>query len=60
MIVIQSQAGQRSIDADAEAAPRALASIETSGRQGLAEMRRLLGPAHRPGGQLGEPAAGAA
>jgi signal transduction histidine kinase len=43
VIVIQSQAGQRSIDADAEVARTALASIETSGRQGLAEMRRLLG-----------------
>ena len=43
VIVIQSQAGQRSIDADAEAARTALASIEMSGRQGLAEMRRLLG-----------------
>ena len=43
VIVIQSQAGQRSLDADAEAARAALASIEKSGRQGLAEMRRLLG-----------------
>jgi signal transduction histidine kinase len=43
VIVIQSQAGQRSVAADPEAARAALASIETSGRQGMAEMRRLLG-----------------
>ena len=43
VIVIQSQAGQRAIDADPDAARAALASIESSGRQGLAEMRRLLG-----------------
>jgi signal transduction histidine kinase len=43
VIVIQAQAGQRAIDAEPESARAALASIETSGRQGLAEMRRLLG-----------------
>ena len=42
VIVIQSQAGQRALDADPEATRRALAAIENSGRQGLAEMRRLL------------------
>ena len=43
VIVIQAQAGQRAIDVEPESARAALASIETSGRQGLAEMRRLLG-----------------
>jgi signal transduction histidine kinase len=43
VIVIQAQAGQRTIDREPESARAALASIETSGRQGLAEMRRLLG-----------------
>jgi signal transduction histidine kinase len=43
VIVIQSQAGQRAVDSDPSAARAALAAIESSGRQGLAEMRRLLG-----------------
>ena len=43
VIVIQSQAAQRAVDADPDAARSALAAIEGSGRQGLAEMRRLLG-----------------
>jgi signal transduction histidine kinase len=43
MIVIQSQAAQRSLEARPDLAQQALASIETAGRQGMAEMRRLLG-----------------
>ena len=43
VIVIQSQAGQRSVETDPEAARRALSAIESSGRQGMAELRRLLG-----------------
>ena len=43
VIVIQAQAGQRALDREPESARAALASIETAGRQGLAEMRRLLG-----------------
>jgi signal transduction histidine kinase len=42
VIVIQAQAGQRMVDADPAAARSAFESIETAGRQGLAEMRRLL------------------
>jgi signal transduction histidine kinase len=42
VIVIQAQAGQRAVDADLAAARGAFGSIETAGRQGLAEMRRLL------------------
>lgn len=43
VIVIQAQAGQRALDSRPDLARGALASIETAGRQGLAEMRRLLG-----------------
>jgi signal transduction histidine kinase len=43
VIVIQAQAGQRAVDAEPDAARAALSAIEGSGRQGLAEMRRLLG-----------------
>ena len=43
VIVIQSQAGQRALDDRPDLARGALASIENAGRQGLAEMRRLLG-----------------
>jgi signal transduction histidine kinase len=42
VIVIQAQAGQRAVDAAPDAARSAFASIETAGRQGMAEMRRLL------------------
>ncbi|MFP5370426.1 MAG: sensor histidine kinase [Actinomycetes bacterium] len=42
VIVIQAQAGQRAVDTDPGTARAALQAIETSGRQGLAEMRRLL------------------
>jgi signal transduction histidine kinase len=43
VIVIQAQAGQRALDARPEMSRSALVSIETSARQGMAEMRRLLG-----------------
>ena len=42
VIVIQSQAAQRVLRADPAKAEHALTSIEVTGRQGLAEMRRLL------------------
>ena len=42
VIVIQAQAGQRAVAADPAAAHAAFRSIEDAGRQGLAEMRRLL------------------
>ena len=42
VIVIQSQAAQRVLRDDPAAADRALRSIESTGRQGMAEMRRLL------------------
>jgi signal transduction histidine kinase len=43
VIVIQSQGAQRALDVDPEAARAALGSIEATGRNGLSEMRRLLG-----------------
>ncbi|CCG02006.1 sensor histidine kinase [Blastococcus saxobsidens] len=43
VIVIQSQAGQRAMGDRPDLARSALSSIETAGRQGMAEMRRLLG-----------------
>ncbi|MGY2082837.1 sensor histidine kinase [Blastococcus sp. SYSU DS0539] len=43
VIVIQAQAGQRALDTRPDLARGVLVSIETAGRQGLAEMRRLLG-----------------
>ncbi len=42
VIVIQAQAGQRAVDANPAAARGAFAAVETAGRQGLVEMRRLL------------------
>ncbi|MDQ1665705.1 MAG: hypothetical protein QOH75_1736 [Actinomycetota bacterium] len=42
VIVIQSQAAQRVLRKDVDAAQDALSSIETTGRQGMVEMRRLL------------------
>jgi len=55
IIVIQAQAAQRVLPVDPTAADEALRAIERSGRQGLAEMRRLLevlveGPDETPHG----------
>jgi signal transduction histidine kinase len=59
VIVAQAAATQRVINAESELARQALGSIETTGRQGLVELRGLLGvldrdpekagPATRPG-----------
>jgi signal transduction histidine kinase len=43
VIVIQAQGAQRMLDKDPQAARGALEAIESTGRNGLAEMRRLLG-----------------
>lgn len=43
VIVIQAQGAQRAIDTAPEQARAALVSIEAAGRNGMAEMRRLLG-----------------
>ena len=43
VIVLQAQGAERILERDPSAARKALSSIETSGRQGLEELRRLLG-----------------
>ena len=43
VIVIQAQGAQRALDTSPDQAREALSAIETAGRSGLAEMRRLLG-----------------
>jgi signal transduction histidine kinase len=43
VIVVQAQAGQRVLQGEQASAREALGSIETTGRQALVEMRRLLG-----------------
>jgi signal transduction histidine kinase len=43
VVVVQAQAGQRVLEGEQASAREALGSIETTGRQALVEMRRLLG-----------------
>jgi signal transduction histidine kinase len=43
VVVVQAQAGQRVLEGEQASAREALSSIETTGRQALVEMRRLLG-----------------
>lgn len=43
VIVIQAQGAQRALDTSPDQAREALSAIETAGRCGMAEMRRLLG-----------------
>jgi signal transduction histidine kinase len=43
VIVVQAQAGQRVLEGEQTSAREALGSIESTGRQALVEMRRLLG-----------------
>jgi signal transduction histidine kinase len=43
VIVVQAQAAQRVLDGEQPSAREALASIDTTGRQALQEMRRLVG-----------------
>jgi signal transduction histidine kinase len=43
VIVVQAQAGQRVLEGEQASAREALGSIETTGREALVEMRRLLG-----------------
>lgn len=42
VIVLQAQAGQRVLPADIASASRALSAIESMGREGMSELRRLL------------------
>jgi signal transduction histidine kinase len=52
VMVVQSQAAQRLLDGEQSAARQALGSIETTGRQALTEMRRLLGIVRRTDAEL--------
>jgi signal transduction histidine kinase len=42
VVVLQAQAAGRVLDTDPEAARRALQAVETTGREGLVELRRML------------------
>ena len=52
VMVVQSQAAQRLLEGEHSAARQALSSIETTGRQALTEMRRLLGTLRRTDAEL--------
>ncbi|MBA2715039.1 MAG: hypothetical protein H0U55_15985 [Rubrobacteraceae bacterium] len=52
VMVVQSQAAQRLLEGEQKAARQALGSIETTGRQALTEMRRLLGILRRTDAEL--------
>ena len=52
VIVVQAQAGQRVLEGEQASAREALGSIETTGRQALVEMRRLLGILRKEDGEL--------
>jgi signal transduction histidine kinase len=52
VMVIQAQAAQRLLEGEQTEARQALGSIETTGRQALAEMRRLLGILRRTDAEL--------
>jgi signal transduction histidine kinase len=52
VMVVQSQAAQRLLEGEQRAARQALGSIETTGRQALTEMRRLLGTLRRTDAEL--------
>ena len=51
VMVVQSQAAQRVLEGEQPSARESLTSIETTGRQALGEMRRLLGVVRAPGEQ---------
>ncbi|MDQ3237349.1 MAG: sensor histidine kinase [Actinomycetota bacterium] len=52
VMVVQSQAAQRLLEGEQRNARQALESIETTGRQALTEMRRLLGILRRTDAEL--------
>lgn len=52
VIVVQAQAGQRVLEGEQPSAREALGTIETTGRQALVEMRRLLGIVRHEDGEL--------
>ncbi|HSH83181.1 MAG TPA: histidine kinase, partial [Herpetosiphonaceae bacterium] len=52
VMVVQAQAAQRLVDGEPADLRQVLGSIETTGRQALVEMRRLLGVLRRTGADL--------
>ncbi len=52
VMVVQAQAAQRLLEGEQNEARQALGSIETTGRQALTEMRRLLGILRRTDAEL--------
>ena len=52
MMVVQAQAAQRLLEGEQHEARQALGSIETTGRQALTEMRRMLGILRRTDEEL--------
>jgi signal transduction histidine kinase len=52
VIVIQAQGAQRELEGEQPSVREALGSIESTGRQALVEMRRLLGILRRSDGEL--------
>ena len=52
VMVVQAQAAQRLLEGEQNAPRQALSSIETTGRQALTEMRRLLGILRRTDAEL--------
>ena len=61
VIVLQAQAGRRVLETDPAAAGGALAAIESTGREGMTELRRLLDVLHvDPGSDNSEPCPGLA
>jgi signal transduction histidine kinase len=52
VMVVQAQAAQRLLEGEQQDARQALGSIETTGRQALAEMRRMLGILRRSDEEL--------
>jgi signal transduction histidine kinase len=52
VMVVQAQAAERLLEGEQRESRKALGSIETTGRQALAEMRRLLGTLRRTDAEL--------
>ena len=48
-MVVQTEAAERLLDRDSVGADRAMAAVEDTGREALAEMRRILGVLRHPG-----------
>ncbi len=52
VMVVQAQAAQRLLEGEPKEARQALSAIETTGRQALVEMRRMLGILRRDDEEL--------